>query len=907
MPRDHMPVGFGNLAGGINQFLGDQNASPDQCADALDVIVTDGDVRRREALRSVSAGPVHLLPTAQTVIGAGAFILVSGRRFAYSSSGPWYIGCLNQFDGFDWGDITANSAGTPTSHKRLLVEYWNGSAWTAIPFVLDTTIHYRTGETYSESLGRNGQVHWHRDQLTGWANTHTQGGLTGYYWVRITVVAMGTTTPTVSQQQWAQSAPGVRCFLREALSSVLPLNIANRAVVMLGTDRTPRRGLEAGANLGVWDLSGKPVRALNLTKRFAAGLFGTLTFPDALGPGDVPSITASQGTANSITDQCDLTTPANQPERFSYLREQPFGSAIVNGISPFIGTPTTVSFQSTTAILTTFFTNDFEGYLIRVTTGGGGGPAANETRQISSFTVSGGVATIQVGDQVSGAGGFSAAPVAGTVFEILRPPNFVYAYPADREYPIATECTDGRTLLLETSNTEYPNPNTIMSSGQALHFEIRQPLRFAVPSGDQWTAMTDRLSGSAILANGSALLEYNGRWLRELTADSDSALALEVSGTLPAVGPDGFSQDQGYNPTAKLRTAPPPGKWVLDYSGRIVVGGGEPNTVFWSMPHGANRIWPWSNAATVRDQLGQSLSGLHVLYDRLYAFTPSSIHEGTLTDDGGITFRPVSIGLGFSSHAGVQAVPLGQSDILLGPSSDGIYAFAGGEPTPILDQWERVVPGGVNLVRLNKSVSCTLRQQGLYLLAVTPKGSDSNTRIIVWDYQNKAFWLWSAPFGVASMASFVDATGAEFLLLGTEDGFLCTLMGADTDDGETVTGRIRTRSAQPLPGKLANIRRICTTGRALGSGQTVSYSLFLEESRQPRLTGAFPEEIGNATYGTAVYGTGEYAQQAMKTHAVHIPNGTRGQQIQVELSCSTWGWRFRRLWVEMIPLSSGRV
>lgn len=907
MPRDHTPVKFGNMAGGINQFLGDEEAAPNQCADALDVIVTDGDVRRREAFRSVSAGPVFLHPASKMSVSNGTLLYAAGGggTLSYNTTNPIYVGCTETFDGIDWGDVVTNTLGTPSSHKRLLVEYWNGSAWTTVPFVLDTTVYYRPGETYSETLGRNGQVHWHTSQLSGWALGTVAG--VSRYWIRLTVVTIGTVTPVTPQQQWSLSVPGVRGFLRQALSSVIPINLCNRAVVMLGGDRSPRRGLEAGANLGIWEFGRKPTRNIDLTRRFGAGLWSTLTFPQAYGSSGGPSVTVAQGTSNSITDQCDLSTPQNQPERYSYLRDQPIGASIVQDIAIVIGAPTTNTMTTTDAETVAFQTNDFEAHLLRVTVGGGGGPAVGETRQIGTFSVSGGVATFVVGDVGTGSDGFSAAPVGVTRFEILRPPNYVYAVPSDRDYAIATESTDGRTLLLETARYCYRNPTVSLGSGQALHFELRQPLRFSIPSGDQWTAITDPLAGTATLANGSQLLEYDGRWLKELVADSDSPAALEVAGTLPTIGPDGFSQDQGFASGAKLRTAPPPGKWVVDFGGRTVVAGASANSIYWSHPHQFRRIWPWINAASVKDQLGQPLCGMHVLYDRLYAFTTSSIHEGTLTDDGGISFRPVSVGLGFSSHASVQAVPLGQTDILLGPSPDGLYAFAGGEPQALLDQWERVVPGGINISRLNKSVSCVLRQQGFYCLAVTPTGSASNTRIVVFDYNKKAFWLWSAPFGVASMSAFVDATGSEYILLGTEDGFLCTMVGADTDDGQTVTGRIRTRSAQPLPGKLANLRRICTTGRGMGSTQTVNYSLYLEESKQPFLTGAFPEDIGNASYGSGTYAASQYAQDAMLTHAVHLPTGTRGRQIQVELSSTTWGWRFRRLWVEIIALSSGRV
>ena len=135
---------------------------------------------------------------------------------------------------------------------------------------------------------------------------------------------------------------------------------------------------------------------------------------------------------------------------------------------------------------------------------------------------------------------------------------------------------------------------------------------------------------------------------------------------------------------------------------------------------------------------------------------------------------------------------------LIGPGTDGVYYFNGSEPVPVLDDWERLLKGGVNRGRLDDAVSAVSFTKNLYFLAVPSHGSEVNDRVLVFDFARKNWWVWSSPHGVSFMATDYDEAGKETVLFGTNDGHIQVLTGSLTDDGQVISSHASTLPVAPF-------------------------------------------------------------------------------------------------------------
>ena len=157
------------MEGGVDRLDGKRKHN--QAAEGLNAINDDGDVRRRDALVSVATAPPHMLPAGLCYVAtsdgdpaAESITFPTDRNPAFAGEKRIYIGCEDQFDGFDVRWLTDNT--TPTQHIRAKLSYWNGAIWVAVPWFLDHTILY--GSNPTETLGTEGRMSWRKADLTGW-------------------------------------------------------------------------------------------------------------------------------------------------------------------------------------------------------------------------------------------------------------------------------------------------------------------------------------------------------------------------------------------------------------------------------------------------------------------------------------------------------------------------------------------------------------------------------------------------------------------------------------------------------------------------------------------------------------------------------------------------------------------
>lgn len=909
--------------GGINRYLAD-DVSNDCPAEALDCVVDEGgDLHRRLAFKSVVAGPVHLLPPQRSIVvtsadgSSGSAVTNRVPTYtAFNSSNDIYVGGLDAFDGIQWPEVT-NSAGTPSSHKRLQVAYWNSglAQWVTIPFILETTTTYRAGENYSEPLGRGGHIHWHPSQLSNWGSR----SIAGYsrLWVRLRIVDLSGSKVT-PQQQWACKSPGVMTFTREPVSAIIPATLRGAPFVILGADRISQPGrrsfsslgytpknLEAGAALSAWRIDGRSPQPLDVTRRFASGTWDQVTTPTSH-RSDLSGSTTPVGTTGNIVDQCQGKAPPwTSPEQYSYQAEPPWGSIVADAIAPTSGLSAS-AFTTTDARLLSYPTGAFRDYYLL--SAGSGAIATNDIRRISNFTNGGSSVTFTV-DNADGALNWALAPNTSDRFTLLAPPClFKIAQTGAVHEP--NKVGSATTIAIETKGYAAA-PADYMSAG-LIHFEVLEQLRYTVQAGRFWTGVVDTPYNRVLLSNGmSPLLEFDGRSLKRTAADTTSLLAAKIAGTNPA-GTDLATLGAHGTISDTLRSSPPVGKYLCRWGGRLCVAGGSSGKdLIVSAPGDYNNIWRWWDSYQLNDsQQDTQITALFPLYDRLCVFTQKAVFEATpdpTTGGGlGLSLRQVVQGTGTFSHQSVVEVPLSQGPALVWPIGSGIVGYANGQIFDLLQFWESVLPGGVNTARLERAVSVHWRERNACLFAVAQGSSDYNNRIVYWDYARNRFWVWTAPFGISSMSTVTTSDGHEHVLFGTDDGFVQTLVLADTDDGNAITATVRSRPVQLFEASHASLRRLNFSISPLGYQGTVNYSIYLEESDDARTSGSFPIDTGRATYGRAVYGTDRYAGETIKTHSVNLPNGTKGKRVQLQVSWTSPLIRLRNSWIEADQLSTGR-
>jgi len=886
----------------LPQIIGGINSSREMAGSnlvrALDVIDVNGTLRTRKAWASVGAAPVVKRAAGLAYLAIGpddesTATLQADRVFTQASltvdESYVYIGSINRFDGFDW-NFVYGAASAATTSRVLRLEYWNGSAWTQMPWLLDQTQGVPNGGTRRVTLLKTGKVHFHRP--ADWSDG-LEIDSTFAFWVRVCPVAVATsaTTPDWSGYTFAIRQPGVTVFDRAAVNGLIAQrikgsvqavvcadNFATDYVAASEADRASVSQLENGALIGQWDLSIAPTRPLSILKRWTGGIWGQLAIPNAGGGGSTVVGTANRFLDQGPTDQLD-GYPSDLYTRFGPV------TTLFRDVTPDSG-GTTTSFVTSDARLQEYASHALENFLLVVTTSGGG-PALGEVRQVALSGVGSGVTSFLVYPA------WSAAPTTSTVFAIVKPTHLIAAKGdvagTYGEYPIINSAAP-RTLFADL-NAYAPLPTNVLTSGAAVHFTVSEDTRYTLDRGRHYSFCTDPLDGKLILTNGARLLQYDGEFLRDLQAAREDDPRVEpLLGALPAVGPGNtvdprtIAYDQGFY------RQPPTGAFLASHLTHIFVAGGtgNENRVRWSAPGIYHDMWPKVNEAIVRDSEGRALTGIASYYDRLIAFTDSSIHEGIATN-GTFSFRQIASGTGFTSHHAVSKIEIGGKDVLIGPSPTGLVACAGAEPQYLIDKWSLVVPApGVDINDLKETVGVAWRQQNLYLLALRVKGSKTRNRVLVYNYKTRRAWLWSAPYGVASMIVVTAPSGEEELLIGTEDGLLMTMVESESDDGVVFSGSLLTHPITPAQASESVVLLRSNIEARVESGaqasKTVGLTIYRNEATQRWSTGNVPLGTGEATFGNGVFGTAVFGPGDFGRRVVNAPNGTRGRSFSVELT-----------------------
>jgi hypothetical protein len=842
MSRKSPQVPLSKLSLGINTY--DQEAGAEQCSEALDVYNVKGDLMRRPSFKPIATGPTFPLPAGAVSVvieyPLATFTNYTNRQVAIQNAdqigglnGRLWVGCTEPFDGIDWRTIDLSiGGGSVSANKKLCPKYRDSTeALNVIYSALDTTVARFdvTTNAYFIPLCKDGRISWDKSQFTGWTAT-TLNSLSRY-WIALDVCSTvpqqgesftSTGALATSGLKLVIDSPGVTAFLLEPINGIFANRLRNSIpTVVVCSDRQLAKGKELGGNIGFWKRAPDETENAILLSREGSGYMDAITTPAWTG-----GSTGSIGTNNVLT-KTDQSFKWNINE---------FDGAVL-----FTGTATGGSTTSITVALGTDYQNNRLSKLRVVMTSG----AANgEEREIVTSTSTG----MTVYDAFSGA-------VANTdTFQVKTRPMFVRTRESGRAYEIASNAEHTATLVI---TRPYQTDRSALDTGKFVNFEVGQFAPWALNTGKRWSCVYDNVTGTNVLTNGkNGLLEYDGTRLRKLEALWDPTDGVPGANTVQIwTGHVNDLAAKLNNPDIdlgnQLHRAPPNGKYVTDYMGRIVIAnlGDREQDIQWSAPTPLTNIWPYTYRWTIRDGENGPITGMWTLNDTVIVSTPNSLHTAGPPDtQGRIIFYPMTRGTGFLSQQGACIVPSSAGNLLIGATADGVYSFDGSAAASILDDWAQVVPGGVNTRMLENAVAGCWGQESLFFLSL-------GAHMLVYDYYVKAWWLWTCPFGgITAIARDLDTRGKERMLFGHASGHITVLDSGKYDGADTIEWYARSKPAK-FDGHSAAMVGLLLDVETMGSSPTLSVKTYVNDSDQPLQSFTNPVDNGAAVYGTGIWAT----------------------------------------------------
>lgn len=995
LPRQKIPLP--SFYGGLN--LHQEEAQRDQVVRGRNVFFDEGVLRRRPVYRSILAsapmrhprGATHCITYAWDTRTAGAAPMTvssnSGLVSKLETRTGFLIYGLRSFSGIDWRNVSW-TPGTPTHPYRLNLLYQNAAqTWLRMPWFMDDThLFHATEDAFRIPLVRNGCIHWHPDELAGWAAhagvtgleggafdsdlmffvmglficdaslnqvvtygtvpaapvvdtvysitingttyshtasaTDTQDDVTDALALAIdrgieattsrfagvltltakepgqlmlisssnfTAPTETTTTSILSTLPGTGSvgSVGVGVFDRPPVNGIIHMHTGEgRPSMLLGADRPQPRGVEQGANLGIVEgLIGTARMALVVADE-GSGVLGTKAWPAfweranyTVNPATVAqAATGSVGNAGNILRKGLRKSPG---WGYSWRDNQWFARFLKTNSNPAVGT------TGRRVLFSWTDTNNLDGHYEHCLLWVNRDPLAvglpyHEYKEIYRYELVGGTPKIFVWPS------FVLAPAVSQGVDIMGPPATLRSKRTGREYRVlegnflqdgtpAALDTDDDLLLWDTTGKPYWSDALHLDDDNDFVFwELGWLTRWAIPSGVHghgYSATIDPGNREMLLTNGrSGLLRFDGDRLRRFVPDVSSALAEIVAGKIPVDANLGVRII--VQPETVLRKELPPGRFLATAFGRIFMAGipGRENDIIYSWHEGGHRIWPQLSYSTIRDDENADIKGLFTLGRRFFAFTSNSIHEGGMVsvDDtfSRLAMQPVVKGTGFLSHQAVDTVDLPSGDVIVGPSADGLVAFDGFITTRLLDEWDKVIEGGVADELLERAVGATWRSRGLYFCGLARKGSTRNDCILVYDYRNHAFWDWDAPFGVTSLEVRHFANGQEQLLIGTSDGMVQTLVyGGPDDDGKAFTWTVRTAPIRPAKDNECFFSALSLLIKPRGSWHTMTFRGFLDRAQKASFA---YESVRVSERGGHSFPSPGYSRTGLPTHGPQI-------------------------------------
>lgn len=908
MPVSSLSLVLSPMVGGQNGFA--REAQPSQTLESENVAEDRGDLTSRPRFKSIATAPPFLLPAGRcsvlTYVTPGPTFnsdrkpVVSGSLIGGIPGGLLLVGCDVPFDGIDWKRVRqpASLTGKLWLRPQVVLSAWTAPAiptenqFADIPWFLDTTRWIYDDEN-AQPLWKDGRISWHRSQIANWPLV-SLNSLTRY-WVALNVSATapdfnsgtartntsltgdGVTALTIQQ-------PGIRVFELEPVTGIFPVQQHGVSRVFVMSDRPKKHGQERGAQIGSITNLQEETYIERLVADEGAGVIGQVALGSIYNSaGAGTPIGANKGTGSERLQKYNTT--------YNWTDYKFEGSVLQKDIVP--SSPYAAGFRF--APTSPSYDTEFEHCIVEATTAGG--VALNEKRRIIKSVVSSDLVILLVDPA------FSATPTGSARFAIYSPAHSVTPEEETKQTASSGSHRGRRHFELDRTSAQSHIRDLLSYNWASLDdmdrsfdtdlynrdlaWAIDQETRFQVPSAQHWDIMFDAVTGEFYLTNGSfPVMRFDNKRLRVLTAtiDRNNARVQKWVGYIQDLARE--NNDPSLLPGAHLKDKPPAGRFITDYQGRTVVAGNpsDPFRVTWSAPGIFNDMWPKLYESLVRDPFNSPPTGMTALNNECVIWTPNSIHASPPPDESGmLSFHVRSLGVGFVSHHSVQPIVIQNSVALLGCNADGVYMYNGSEAVPVLDDWRRLVPEGINKSAIHKAVAGVSRFDNCYYLAFPSAGSELNNMIGRFNWYSQTWYPWTAPFGGITFISRLNtAGGKEIMLFGTADGHVCIFHNQEKDDSDTVTSYAKSPPLQ-VSGTTQAMTGLLVTMEETGANNTAAIRSYIDERGVPKQTFTSHWDQGSAIYGTARLGTATFGGRGFKTKRIPLPAGTRGEVFQYEV------------------------
>ena len=314
----------------------------------------------------------------------------------------------------------------------------------------------------------------------------------------------------------------------------------------------------------------------------------------------------------------------------------------------------------------------------------------------------------------------------------------------------------------------------------------------------------------------------------------------------------------------------------------VVVSGTRHNSrIYWSNLKDTG-TWTATDFIDIAKDDGQEITGLRVLGDRLVVFKSRSIYNVFFTGDADIPFVLPGGGksnseVGAASGFSIQEVQNG----LVFLSYDGFYFYDGNNSFRISDKITTTI-NGYNDTRFNQAVSLVQKTKSRYWCALPSSGQTQNDKVLVWDYFNNAWSVYSG-INAASLSSFYVGGTNERPYFMDYKGFAYRADSGTSDNPEGTATAIDSyfwtnwRTFDDLISK-KGVTKVKVFYQNSNSVLTFSYSYDFEEGED--YSNTFSLATSTDVYGTGRYGTATYA-------------GTGGDSKRRDLTARGNVWRVR--------------
>jgi hypothetical protein len=318
-----------------------------------------------------------------------------------------------------------------------------------------------------------------------------------------------------------------------------------------------------------------------------------------------------------------------------------------------------------------------------------------------------------------------------------------------------------------------------------------------------------------------------------------------------------------------------------------------PTRIYWSHIRDAN-TWDSDQWIEVGMNDGQPITALMVLQDRLVVYKTRSIYNVFFTGDadfpfimpgGGKSNSPVGCIAPFS----VQEVENGHVFL----AADGLYYYDGLNAYKLSHKIFKTLDQDMNKTKFDEAVSCVYKDKNRYMLSIPSSGQTNKNRVIVWDWFNNAFSLYTGMYPAAMAEVFVDGF-QERICFSDYLGYTYRMdTGTDDYPSDTQTAidayyYTNWKTFDDLCDQ-KGIPHVYIYYQSSSSILTFAYSYDFQITDQYTQTVSL--STGTAVYGTAIYGTDVYSGAGGAVMRRDLTG--RGRTVRFKFANSTIGETFQ--------------